>query len=133
VSDNGIDALIAIGGEDTLGVAKRLTDDGIGVVGVPKTIDNDLGATDYTFGFRHRREHRDRGHRPVAARRPESHERTLVAEVMGRHAGWIALHSGHGRRRRRHPGAGVRVRRRPGVPVGRGELRKGPLAGALRG
>ncbi|MET0133855.1 MAG: 6-phosphofructokinase, partial [Kibdelosporangium sp.] len=51
LADQGVDALIAIGGEDTLGVAKRLTDDGIGVVGVPKTIDNDLGATDYTFGF----------------------------------------------------------------------------------
>src|SRR5665647_3404526 len=49
--DAGIDALIAIGGEDTLGVAKKLTDDGFGVVGVPKTIDNDLFATDYTFGF----------------------------------------------------------------------------------
>jgi ATP-dependent phosphofructokinase / diphosphate-dependent phosphofructokinase len=51
LTDQGIDALVAIGGEDTLGVAKKLTDDGIGVVGVPKTIDNDLGATDYTFGF----------------------------------------------------------------------------------
>ncbi|WP_426560816.1 6-phosphofructokinase [Angustibacter sp. McL0619] len=88
-----IDALIAIGGEDTLGVAKRLTDDGIGVVGVPKTIDNDLGATDYTFGFDTAvaiaTEAIDRL-RTTA----ESHHRALVVEVMGRHAGWIALHSG---------------------------------------
>jgi 6-phosphofructokinase 1 len=89
----GVDALVAIGGEDTLGVAKRLTDDGIGVVGVPKTIDNDLGATDYTFGFDTAvsiaTEAIDRC-RTTA----ESHHRTLVVEVMGRHAGWIALHSG---------------------------------------
>jgi ATP-dependent phosphofructokinase / diphosphate-dependent phosphofructokinase len=89
----GIDALIAIGGEDTLGVAKRLTDDGIGVVGVPKTIDNDLGATDYTFGFDTAvsiaTEAIDRL-RTTA----QSHHRALVCEVMGRHAGWIALHSG---------------------------------------
>ena len=89
----GVDALIAIGGEDTLGVAKRLTDDGIGVVGVPKTIDNDLGATDYTFGFDTAvsiaTEAIDRL-RTTA----ESHHRALVVEVMGRHAGWIALHSG---------------------------------------
>ncbi|NUT92564.1 MAG: ATP-dependent 6-phosphofructokinase, partial [Saccharothrix sp.] len=79
--------------EDTLGVAKRLTDDGIGVVGVPKTIDNDLGATDYTFGFdtavHIATESIDRL-RTTA----ESHHRALVVEVMGRHAGWIALHSG---------------------------------------
>jgi phosphofructokinase-like protein len=93
LSDEGVDALIAIGGEDTLGVAKRLTDDGIGVVGVPKTIDNDLGATDYTFGFdtavHIATESIDRL-RTTA----ESHHRALVVEVMGRHAGWIALHSG---------------------------------------
>jgi phosphofructokinase-like protein len=90
---HGVDALVAIGGEDTLGVAKRLTDDGIGVVGVPKTIDNDLGATDYTFGFDTAvsiaTEAIDRLHTTA-----ESHHRTLVVEVMGRHAGWIALHSG---------------------------------------
>ena len=93
LADQGIDALVAIGGEDTLGVAKRLTDDGIGVVGVPKTIDNDLGATDYTFGFdtavHIATEAIDRL-RTTA----ESHHRALVIEVMGRHAGWIALHSG---------------------------------------
>ncbi len=90
---HSLDALVAIGGEDTLGVAKRLTDDGIGVVGVPKTIDNDLGATDYTFGFDTAvaiaTEAIDRLHTTA-----DSHHRTLVVEVMGRHAGWIALHSG---------------------------------------
>ncbi|SEQ68083.1 6-phosphofructokinase 1 [Lentzea xinjiangensis] len=93
IAANNIDAIVAIGGEDTLGVAKRLTDDGIGVVGVPKTIDNDLGATDYTFGFdtavHIATEAIDRL-RTTA----ESHHRALVVEVMGRHAGWIALHSG---------------------------------------
>ncbi len=89
-----IDALIAIGGEDTLGVANKLQQDGIvNVVGVPKTIDNDLGATDYTFGFDTAvsiaTEAIDRLHTTA-----ESHHRTLICEVMGRHAGWIALHSG---------------------------------------
>ncbi|MBB3051290.1 6-phosphofructokinase 1 [Prauserella isguenensis] len=89
----GIDALVAIGGEDTLGVAERLWRDGVNVVGVPKTIDNDLGATDYTFGFdtavHIATEAIDRL-RTTA----ESHHRALVVEVMGRHAGWLALHSG---------------------------------------
>jgi len=88
-----IDALIAIGGEDTLGVATVLTDHGFHVVGVPKTIDNDLNATDYTFGFDTAvmiaTEAIDRLHTTA-----ESHHRVLVCEVMGRHAGWIALHSG---------------------------------------
>jgi len=89
----GVEALLAIGGEDTLGVAKRLHEDGVKVVGVPKTIDNDLGATDYTFGFDTAvtiaTEAIDRLHTTA-----ESHRRTLICEVMGRHAGWIALHSG---------------------------------------
>jgi phosphofructokinase-like protein len=89
----GVDALIAIGGEDTLGVATKLTELGVNVVGVPKTIDNDLGATDYTFGFdtavNIAMEAIDRLHTTA-----ESHHRTLVVEVMGRHAGWIALHAG---------------------------------------
>jgi 6-phosphofructokinase 1 len=93
LADQGVDALVAIGGEDTLGVAKRLTDEGVNVVGVPKTIDNDLAATDYTFGFdtavHIATESIDRL-RTTA----ESHHRALVVEVMGRHAGWIALHSG---------------------------------------
>ncbi|WP_181789775.1 6-phosphofructokinase [Streptomyces phytophilus] len=89
-----VDSLIAIGGEDTLGVAQRLADEyGIKVVGVPKTIDNDLSATDYTFGFdtavNIATEAIDRLHTTA-----ESHMRVLVVEVMGRHAGWIALHSG---------------------------------------
>ena len=89
----GIDALIAIGGEDTLGVATRLHELGINVVGVPKTIDNDLNATDYTFGFdtavNIAMEAIDRLHTTA-----ESHHRALIVEVMGRHAGWIALHAG---------------------------------------
>jgi 6-phosphofructokinase 1 len=89
----GVDALIAIGGEDTLGVATRLHAEGIRVVGVPKTIDNDLGATDYTFGFdtavNIATEAIDRLHTTA-----ESHHRALIVEVMGRHAGWIALHAG---------------------------------------
>ena len=88
-----LDGLIAIGGEDTLGVAKRLNDDGLHVIGVPKTIDNDLGATDVTFGFdtalHVASEAIDRLHTTA-----ESHNRILIVEVMGRHAGWIALHSG---------------------------------------
>ena len=88
-----VDALIAIGGEDTLGVAGQLYDAGVKVVGVPKTIDNDLGATDYTFGFdtavNIAMEAIDRLHTTA-----ESHHRALIVEVMGRHAGWIALHAG---------------------------------------
>jgi len=93
LAEHGVDALIAIGGEDTLGVAKRLYDEQVPIVGVPKTIDNDLGATDYTFGFDTAvgiaMEAIDRLHTTA-----ESHHRALVVEVMGRHAGWIALHAG---------------------------------------
>jgi len=93
LEDLGIDALIAIGGEDTLGVATRLHEHGVHVVGVPKTIDNDLNATDYTFGFdtavNIAMEAIDRLHTTA-----ESHHRALIVEVMGRHAGWIALHAG---------------------------------------
>jgi ATP-dependent phosphofructokinase / diphosphate-dependent phosphofructokinase len=89
----GVDALVVIGGEDTLGVAARLYDEGISVVGVPKTIDNDLSATDYTFGFdtavNIAMEAIDRLHTTA-----ESHHRALIVEVMGRSAGWIALHAG---------------------------------------
>jgi ATP-dependent phosphofructokinase / diphosphate-dependent phosphofructokinase len=89
-----LDALVAIGGEDTLGVAARLhADYGVRVVGVPKTIDNDLSATDYTFGFDTAvsiaTEAIDRLHTTA-----ESHNRVMVVEVMGRHTGWIATHSG---------------------------------------
>lgn len=90
---NGCDALIAIGGEDTLGVATKLADLGVNVVGVPKTIDNDLSGTDFTFGFDTAvnivMEAVDRLHTTA-----ESHHRVIIVEVMGRHAGWIALHSG---------------------------------------
>jgi ATP-dependent phosphofructokinase / diphosphate-dependent phosphofructokinase len=93
LKEDGVDGLIAIGGEDTLGAAKELVDAGINVVGVPKTIDNDLGATDYTFGFdtavNIAMGSIDRLHTTA-----ESHKRTLIVEVMGRHAGWIALHAG---------------------------------------
>ena len=89
----GIDALIAIGGEDTLGVAKRLHDDGVPVVGVPKTIDNDLSGTELTFGFdtavQIASDAIDRLHTTA-----ESHDRVMVVEVMGRHAGHIATWAG---------------------------------------
>ena len=91
---NGLDALIAIGGEDTLGVASKLIKEGItNIVGVPKTIDNDLSATDYTFGFdtalNTAMECIDKLHTTA-----ESHHRIIVVEVMGRHAGWIATEAG---------------------------------------
>ncbi len=89
----GVDALVVIGGEDTLGVAARLHGEGLKVIGVPKTIDNDLSATDYTFGFdtavNIAMEAIDRLHTTA-----ESHHRALIVEVMGRSAGWIALHAG---------------------------------------
>jgi 6-phosphofructokinase 1 len=90
----GLDALVAIGGEDTLGVASKLHGDfGAHVVGVPKTIDNDLSGTDYTFGFwtsvQIAVDVIDRLHSTA-----ESHDRVIVVEVMGRHAGWLALESG---------------------------------------
>jgi phosphofructokinase-like protein len=88
-----VDALIPIGGEDTLGVALRLHREGIPVVGVPKTIDNDLGGTDVTFGFHTAvqivTDAIDRLHTTA-----ESHNRVMVVEVMGRHAGWIATYAG---------------------------------------
>lgn len=88
-----LDACIAIGGEDTLGVANKLTHDGLPMVGVPKTIDNDLDATDYTFGFNTAysiaTDALDR-----AKTTARSHERILVLELMGRHAGWLTLYAG---------------------------------------
>lgn len=88
-----LDALIAIGGEDTLGVAAKLHKEGLNVVGAPKTIDNDLSGTDYTFGFdtaiNIATEAIDRL-RTTA----ESHHRIIVVEIMGRHSGWIALYAG---------------------------------------
>jgi ATP-dependent phosphofructokinase / diphosphate-dependent phosphofructokinase len=93
LKDLRIDALIPIGGEDTLGAAAKLAAEGLNIVGVPKTIDNDLSGTDYTFGFNTAvqivSDAIDRLHTTA-----ESHHRVMVVEVMGRHAGWIALHSG---------------------------------------
>jgi phosphofructokinase-like protein len=91
--EQSLDALVAIGGEDTLGVANKLSLAGLPIVGVPKTIDNDVNGTDYTFGFDTAftvaTEAIDRLHTTA-----ESHDRVMVVEVMGRHAGWIALESG---------------------------------------
>ena len=89
----GVDALIAIGGEGTLAAAKRLTDAGLKIVGVPKTIDNDLDATDYSFGFDTAVEIATEAIDRVRTT-AESHKRCMVVEVMGRHVGWIALHAG---------------------------------------
>jgi len=93
IDKHGLDAVIAIGGEDTLGAANKLAKAGFKIVGVPKTIDNDVNGTDYTFGFDTAltvaTEAIDRLHTTA-----ESHDRVMVVEVMGRHAGWIALQSG---------------------------------------
>ncbi len=93
LDDNGIDVLIPIGGEGTLTAATWLSDEGVPVVGVPKTIDNDINCTDVTFGFDTAltvaTDAIDRLHSTA-----ESHQRVMLVEVMGRHAGWIALHSG---------------------------------------
>jgi phosphofructokinase-like protein len=93
IGELGIDAIIAIGGDGTLRIAQRLCDMGIPMVAVPKTIDNDLAATDSTFGFMTAvsvaTDAVDRLHTTA-----ESHERVMILEVMGRNAGWIALHSG---------------------------------------
>ncbi len=88
-----LDGLVVIGGEGTLGAASRLADDGVRVVGVPKTIDNDLGGTDVTVGFHTAvqvaTDAIDRLHSTA-----ESHDRVMLVEVMGRHAGWIAVYAG---------------------------------------
>src|ERR1700728_4614407 len=93
IAAHKLDALVAIGGDDTLSVAQKLHEKGVKVVGVPKTIDNDLGGTDYTFGFDTACnivcEAIDRVHTTA-----EAHNRVMVVEVMGRDAGWIALYSG---------------------------------------
>lgn len=89
----GLDALVAIGGEDTLGVAAKMAELGLKVVGAPKTIDNDLGSTDFTIGFDTAvnivTDAIDRLHTTA-----ESHNRVMIVEVMGRHAGWVAAFSG---------------------------------------
>jgi len=91
--DLGADALIAIGGEGTLGAAAQLATEGVAVVGIPKTIDNDLSGTDYCIGFQTAvqiaTDAIDRLHTTA-----ESHDRVMLLEVMGRSAGWIALYAG---------------------------------------
>jgi phosphofructokinase-like protein len=93
INEMKIDALVCIGGDDTLSVASKLHDRGIKTVGVPKTIDNDLSGTDFTFGF-------DTAVSTVTwavdtlHSTTESHQRVMVVEVMGRHAGWIAVYGG---------------------------------------
>jgi 6-phosphofructokinase 1 len=93
VEKNGIDAVVVIGGDDTLGVAYKLSEAGLPCVGVPKTIDNDLAGTDYTFGFQTAVsiacEALDRLHTTA-----EAHHRVIILEVMGRQTGWIALWAG---------------------------------------
>ena len=93
VKKNGIDAVVVIGGDDTLGVANKMNELGLKCVGVPKTIDNDLGLTDYTFGFQTAVhiacEAIDRLHTTA-----EAHHRVMILEVMGRYTGWIALEAG---------------------------------------
>src|SRR5438552_1753178 len=93
LENHKIDALIAIGGDDTLSVAQKLHERGVKVVGIPKTIDNDLAGTDFTFGFDTAVsvvcEAIDRVHTTA-----EAHNRVMVVEVMGRDAGWIAMYSG---------------------------------------
>src|SRR5436309_4247112 len=93
IHELGLEGIIAIGGDGTLRIAQRLCDMGIPMVAVPKTIDNDLAATDYTFGFHTAvavaTEAVDRLHTTA-----ESHDRVMILEVMGRNAGWIALYSG---------------------------------------
>lgn len=108
-----IDGIIAIGGEGTLAAADRLAKDGINVIGVPKTIDNDLQATDYSFGFdtavNIATDAMDR-----LRTTGDSHQRCMVAEVMGRHVGWIALHAGMA--------AGAHVICIPEVPMSIGDI-----------
>jgi phosphofructokinase-like protein len=93
VKENDLDALVVIGGEDTLGVAYKLYEMGLPCVAVPKTIDNDLVGTDYTFGFKTAvhiaTEALDRLHTTA-----EAHHRVVILEVMGRNTGWIALEAG---------------------------------------
>ena len=93
LADLGIYALIAAGGDDTLGVALKLYQAGANVVGVPKTIDNDVKATDYTFGF-DTAINRVSEFLEMLRTTTEAHRRVMVVEIMGRHAGWIALHGG---------------------------------------
>ena len=130
----GVDALIAIGGEDTLGVAARLGEQGVPVVGVPKTIDNDLGATDYTFGFdtavNIAMEAIDRLHTTA-----ESHHRALIVEVMGRARRLDRAARGPRWRRQRDPHPRAAIRHRAGLRLRAAPVPDQVLAdrGRLRG
>ena len=93
MSSLALDALIVIGGEGTLTAAKLLSDAGVPIIGVPKTVDNDISATDYTFGFDTAVEIATEAIDRLKTT-GESHHRCMIAEVMGRHVGWIALHAG---------------------------------------
>ena len=93
LEEEDVDAIIAIGGDGTLYTANRLFEAGVPVVGVPKTVDNDLDATDYTFGFHTAVEIATQSLDRLRMT-GDSHHRCMVAEVMGRSVGWIALHSG---------------------------------------
>ena len=93
LKERGVDALLAIGGDGSLNISLKLADKGLKVIGIPKTIDNDLMATDQTFGFQTAvdtaQDALDRLHTTA-----ESHHRVMILEVMGRYAGWIALYAG---------------------------------------
>ncbi len=127
LDDNGIDVLIPIGGEGTLTAAHWLSEENVPVVGVPKTIDNDIDCTDVTFGhdtaLTVATEAIDRLHSTA-----ESHQRVMLVEVMGRHAGWIALNAGLGVRCAHDADSRAAVRCRRGVPAGQATLRPGRLA-----
>ncbi len=93
LSELGVHALVAAGGDDTLGIALQLYKNGANVVGVPKTIDNDVSGTDYTFGF-DTAINRVGEFLEMLRTTTKSHHRVMVVEIMGRHSGWIALHGG---------------------------------------
>ena len=121
LDDNGIDVLIPIGGEGTLTAAHWLSEENVPVVGVPKTIDNDIDCTDVTFGhdtaLQVATDAIDRLHSTA-----ESHQRVMLVEVMGRHAGWIALNAGHGLGRAHDADPRAALRRRRGLPTGQAAI-----------
>ncbi len=112
LSRNGIDRIIVIGGDGTLRSAMRLADEGLNVVGVPKTIDNDICGTDITFGFQTATQIATEAIDRLATT-AEAHNRVIVVEVMGRTKGWIATYAGIAGRRRLHPHPGAAVQHRP--------------------
>ena len=131
LDDNGIDVLIPIGGEGTLTAAHWLSEENVPVVGVPKTIDNDIDCTDVTFGHDTAlgvaSEAIDRLHSTA-----ESHQRVMLVEVMGRHAGLDRVERGSGVRRPHDPDSRAAVRRRGSVPAGQTALRAWRLTLHLR-